>query len=334
MNAKVTKELKELRDAVNQASEHTKRQFETIDTSNLLTTLFSLLLGLGIAYWLKISLYWIPASFVIMYLWGLKGFSDSKKSFSPKKVEEAIQIKSIVSKEQINHGIEWLLKNVENFAKATTIVYGISFFVLLAISTGWVKTETHISILVPILACLIYLPTPFLINNTKKFFQKSIGESFDFLGRVKTFFGSGVLSVLLGILFILFVLFYILGVLLLPAWAFIITFVFIKEWLFFVIILIVQLFVIMVLSSYFSGMTVKRELSNAMTNFSDINYQINNILLKGECAEQDVKNLKRLYQTAKHFDLLIDDSFKFVNIYYLIMNRVYIKEITVHEESK
>lgn len=32
-----------------------------------------------------------------------------------------------------------------------------------------------------------------------------------------------------------------------------------------------------------------------------------------------------LYLTAKQYDILVDDSLKFVNFYYLLMHRVYLK---------
>ncbi len=57
-----------------------------------------------------------------------------------------------------------------------------------------------------------------------------------------------------------------------------------------------------------------------------IHYQINDLILSKDIKEDIVENLKMLYLTAKQYDIFVDDSLKFVNYYYLLMHRVYLKK--------
>jgi hypothetical protein len=80
---------------------------------------------------------------------------------------------------------------------------------------------------------------------------------------------------------------------------------------------------LLLFASYFSAISAKKELVNTITNFADLNYIINSMIIKNDINPNEFENLKRLYLSAKQFDLLIDDSFKFVIFYMLTIHRVY-----------
>lgn len=331
MNSKLIKELNNLNESVNHASEHTQRQITNVDTSSLITIVVSLLVGLGLSIWLQIAVYWIPASFLIMTLWGIKGFFTSKKSFNKEKIDYALTVKEKITKEQMSHGIDWFLKNITNFAIATAIVYSITFFIILAIQQEWIHYPYYFNFTIPLIACVLYLPTPFLLKKTKHNLEKIMSFSFGFLSEKKEKQPNAFLK-FLRVLKGFFVVFYFLGILTLPIWSLIKTFGLVDDWLLFTLVVILQIFILMVLSSYFSGLNVKRELANSLTHFADLNHRINMFILKDECTEEDIKILKKLYATAKPFDYMVDDSFKFINIYYLTINQVYINSISSKNE--
>ena len=101
--ANAKEKLIELRNAVSQSAQLTKTQIDAINFQNPLAVVISLAVSLGLVYWLKIAIYWIPASFLIMYLWGLKGLASSKKSFDTEKVEQTIEIKKTLKAVYKNH---------------------------------------------------------------------------------------------------------------------------------------------------------------------------------------------------------------------------------------
>ena len=317
----------ELRNAVNESAQLTKNQVDSIKFQNPLTILVSVTISLGLVYWLKIAVYWIPASFLIMYLWGLKGLTSSKKSFDPDKVEKSIEIKKVLKQEQISHGVDWFFTNLSNFAKATAIIYGVSLFILLAINQNWIESTKEVPMLWPILSMIIYLPLPFLLNRTNKFIKNILHEPFQFLEIVRDSFGRKGLSFVLGILKAVFIVVVILGSILAPIVALFQTLGLVQDWLFFAIVVIVQFISIMIISSYYSSQTASKHLTNTLTNYADINYQITHLLLYEKGDEIQYKNLRRMYLTAKPYDLLIDDSMQFLQFYYLIMNRTYVNAI-------
>ena len=319
--------FRELKNAVNESAQLTKNQLDSITFQNPLISLISLLISIGIVYWLKVAIYWIPASFLIMYLWGLKGLTSSKKSFETEKVEKSIQIKKILKKEQISHSVDWFFLNISNFAKSTAIIYGISLFILLAISQKGIETNQDVRMLWPLLAMVIYLLLPFLLTRISNFIKNAIDGPFEILEAIKNTFGKNTLSFVLEILKIIFIILVILGSILAPVIALIQTIGFVQDWLFFVWVLVLQFSSIMILSSYFSSLTASRQLSNTLTNYADINYQISHLLLYKKEDAQKYIQLRRLYFTAKPYDLLIDDSMQYIHFYYLIINRTYLNEI-------
>lgn len=328
------KEFIELRDAVNESAQLTKNQLESIKFQSPLAIVSSLGISFGLVYWLKIAIYWIPASFLIMYLWGLKGLASSKKSFEPENVEKSIQIKKVLKQEQINHGVDWFFLNLSNFAKATAIIYGVSLFILIAINQRWIDANQEISMWWPVFALLVYLPVPFLLDRTKNFIKNSLNNQFEFIESVRETFGKSGLSIVLGILKIIFIVILILGVILAPLVALFQTIGFIQDWLFFALVVILQFISIMILSSYYSGLTASRQLANTLTNYADINYQINYLIINKKEDEQQYSRLKRMYLTAKPYDILIDDSIQFLQFYYLIMNRTFMAEIAEDFSNK
>lgn len=92
------------------------------------------------------------------------------------------------------------------------------------------------------------------------------------------------------------------------------------------LVLLLQFIAIAIISSYFSSLTAKKELANTLTNFADIDYQINRLIIRNKADTENVKSLTKMYLTAKKYDILTDDYFKFVNFYYLLMNRTYLAE--------
>ncbi len=320
---KIKNELIELRNAVNDSAQLTNNQLSAIKFDNPLIVIISLGISVGLAYWLRVAIYWVPASFLIMYLWSLKGLVSSQNSFKPEQAERSLGLKKLIKPKQINLAMDCFMLNLSSFAKATAIIYGVSLFILLAINQTWIESTTKLPILWPILSMIIYLPLPFLLKGTSNFLKKIINQPWDVIDKVKKNFGMSGLNIFLGILRIVFIIVVIIGSLLAPVIALIQTLGLIDDWLFFAIVVISQFVSIIIISSYYSKLTVSKQLSNAMTNYADINYQINYLLLYKKADEQKLKQLKRLYLLAKPFEIEIDNSMQFIQFYALIINRTF-----------
>jgi len=93
---------------------------------------------------------------------------------------------------------------------------------------------------------------------------------------------------------------------LLPIIALYLSLSLVTQWLFLLLVLLLQILIGVLFSSYFSSISAKKELSNSLTNFSDINDQINSLIINKDYEEEKYERLKKLYSTAKLFDLVID----------------------------
>lgn len=318
--------LKELRDAVNQSSEHTQRQLQNIQSNIFFGFLLSIVFALGISYLLKIMLYWIPASFLLMYLWALYSFISNGGKFNRKQLDTNIEKYHKLEGIKFEIGISYIFKNISPLINGVSLIYAITLLVLILIANGAIVPNKSFSLIIPSVVAFMYIPIPFFIDNLERYIrQNSFNQSLTQLFELKqkeeaTQFKIFILA---AILFFLFV--YILIIIFLPLGALLKTYTIVEEILFLVLVLILQLSVIIMFGSYFSSLSAKRELSNTITNFADINYQINDAILSENITANEIERLKKMYLTAKQYELYIDSSLKFVHFYSLMMHRVYIK---------
>ncbi len=71
----------------------------------------------------------------------------------------------------------------------------------------------------------------------------------------------------------------VLGTFILPIIALVQTINLIDDWLVFILVVLLQFVSIMLILNYYSSMTANKFLTNSLTDYADLNYQINHILL-------------------------------------------------------
>lgn len=163
-------QLKELREAINQSSDHTKKQVESIETNLYIGAILSLIFTFGLSYIFQIFVYWIPSGFILFLIWALISlFKSSKTTLDSERSKERIIVKIDTSK--FFHGLVFLIKNIMPFAKATSLIYGISFILIVILKPDWLDFNNLYSI-IPLITCLIWLPAPFYLDNLIASFKK------------------------------------------------------------------------------------------------------------------------------------------------------------------
>ena len=172
INDNLILQFKELRNAVNQSSEHTKRQIDTIDPNPFLGGVISIIAVLGISYLLQIFVYWIPTGFVLLLLLSLKSLKPVFRPLKKERVESTLEMVEKVEKSQMLHGVKWIFRNLDPIIKSLAIIYAISFFIILAINNGWINVKEKFNVIIPLITCLLYIITPFSVDNLAEFFNK------------------------------------------------------------------------------------------------------------------------------------------------------------------
>lgn len=317
-------DLKQFSEMVNTSSQHVKRELESIDTKLALGSIISFFLAIGLSAIFELLQYWAASSFLIMYIWSIRSIVKTKKP-NIRDMESTQQKLKDLGTAKARLGFEWLFFNLSSVIKSVSSIYVVTFLFYILVITGVLTFQRPVPIIIPLITTIVYGLSPFFLDRSIPFFteghyMKSMEKSLS-LKKPKLIIAGMILGVSLLLLLMLF----------LPIWAFIdaISFIFpltLKSILF-VVVLIIQLFLIAVLSSYFSSILAKKELTNTLTNYANINDRINALIIKGNIDENIVSELQNSYLTAKKYDVFIDDYFKFVNFYFLRMNRTYLENI-------
>lgn len=333
MNVEYIKQLKLINNAVNETSEHTLKQINSIDSNFYIGGLISLIFSFGLSYVLNITIYWVIASFVIMILSGSGSLLSSLKKHIKNKgvkfdIDESLKIIKEVSQNKYVIMLESYVRNLSPSLKATAIIYSISAIILLLIGSNLLGGYQTVSIIVPFISILVYLPFLLIVEKLPNALKESNKEdSTNFIKDLKNRLGKKGASKLFERIDILFEVITFILYLLMPVWSFVILFSFIDNWFLLIVVIILQLIMHISFASYFSAIQAKKELTSALTNLADINGLINRALIKNlRISKKDIEFVKKMFFSAKRYELFINDSMKFVNFYILLNNRVYLSE--------
>jgi hypothetical protein len=329
----VIAELKELREAVVSASEHTKRQLESVDSSLLAKSLFAIAISLGISFLLKIALYWIPVSLLVMPLWGLFSLKTILRPFQKKQIRKAQEAKQKLGDKQLNYGFAWLFENIAPMVKGLSMIYVGAFLVFIGVLAGIIHFEEELPKVVPLVTISIYLLSPLSLpsiigysekigfgKNLETFFSMSDKNSLS-IGRM-LLFGGITMTVVLLLAFMIFGL---------PIWSLLmVQNIFLpfstESWLL-ILVFFFQLVTVAMFSSYFSSLSARKELTNTLTNLASIDYQISGLILDKNIKEEAVLELKNLFLTAKRYELVISNYLLFFPYYFLAMSKEHIRQV-------
>lgn len=326
-------ELRELREAVVSASEHTKRQLESVDSSLLAKSLFSIVISLGISFLLKIAIYWIPVSLLMMPLWGLFSIKPMLRPFQKKQMKKAQEAMQEIGDKQLNYGFAWLFGNLAPMVKGLAMIYVGTFLVFIGVLVGIIPFEEELPKAVPLVTITIYLLSPLSLTNIIGYserigFGKHLETFFSMSGRSSLSIGRMLLFGCVIVTVVLLLGFMIFG---LPIWSLwtvrniFLPFSTESWWL--ILLLLLQLVTLAVSSSYFSSLSARKELTNTLTNLASIDYQISGLLLGKNIKDESVLELKSLFFAAKRYELVISDYFLFFPYYFLAMSKEHIRQV-------
>lgn len=318
--------LSDLKFMINESFDHTSRQLQNIDKNLLFGSFISIFIALGVSWQLTIIAYWIPASFLLMYLWGIWALITTKKTIKSDNVEQAVENVKRVTEKDFSFYLRMLLDNLKPIVLSVCVIYVITIALLFLVETGLIITANPYSIAIPVIAALIFIIPALSFDSLIKNFEQMALFGFRFLAHYADRdqdsheWSTGVSSVTSLVLTCLYLPF--LGIL--PLCAFFIT-VGSKINIYLVFVLFLQIITIAILTSYFSSVFVKKELTNALTNYADLIGLINGMIINNEYDEETAKRLSKIYLTSKNYDFMIVDTLKFVNWYLLIPNRANLK---------
>jgi hypothetical protein len=285
-------------------------QLQSIDSS-LLNAFISLIITSFLSKQYGLLLYWIPTSFLLM--WIVLVFSLIMSQVRTRSMSEDMRKNKVKLSEK---GLFLLLLRFKNTAplfKTIAVIFFVSF-VSLVIKDQLIKQKMDIPVVVPVVSCLLFFSLS--IINTKV-----IG---DIENNKKQF-----LSVKLGTKRWLFIMFYSVvfvgSLLVLPicslyllrgiySWSTILSPL---------LVLILQIITTITFMNYFSSMSIKKEMTIALSRYSEIQQRIDYATMNNSMSNTDYSKIQESFEIAKMYNFTSDDSL-LVNFYSLVPSPSYL----------
>ena len=325
MPTSLSKELALLRDAATQTSEHTEKQLKSID-SNLPITLITLLANLGLTSYFKIlAIYWIPTSFFLFSIWTIYSiFKNSLPVLRKGTIEDLGKAYDKYGSRTMNYGYKWIFEAALPLIKAIGVMFLVTFVGLLLIATGVIPTIDTIHLLYPMIISLCFILSVLPQGGAARFSGE--GGFYNSYTSLEPIMHRKIVKIILKAISIIFPLLMIA----IPLSALVLTIPLIlpisNESLYVILVVFLQFLLIAVSGSFFSALSVKKELNNTITNLATITDQISGLLLTKTVTKEKIEKLKQQYNSAKIYDLKVVD-FKLLNYYSLEMRKVYLEKL-------
>ena len=323
-----------LQNSVKDSLEETKTQLGSItDFGSILISIVLAGITISTAIWLKILYYWIPASFLYIIFWiVIFGLVVMK---SPLTIFEKDYLRKM--------NLE-ALKNGTAASYSMVVIYIISLIPLILIALKIINTNTNFSFIIPLIA------TSFTIILGAVSPDKSIKftEGGMFQEYYKMYKASGAarnknremleseelrdykeVNRRVGSYFLFAV---IIGIFL-YVWAFIESLKLVTSIPYVLLFTVIALIISVLLQKHFSTQDAKRELSTTVENLSLINDQINRLRLNKNFKTGEYEKLKKLFLTARKYDIILVNPLKIVQTYHFHINKEYFENTYPKDEK-
>jgi len=210
-------------------------------------------------------------------------------------------------------------KNAAPLFKTIGVIFFVSFLALVLKEIGTIGSGIDYPPLVPIISSLVFLSLPILNNKAIGILEKNIKLDLAKLGCLGWFF-----------IFIYVMVYIIGGLFVLPTWSLVVLkTLYVKDMgAVFSILVVVFLQVITALAfmNYFSAMSVKKEITQALNRLSNIHQRISEAMLTQKANDEILCEVKESYLKSKPYDISADDSL-LVNFYSLVPNPAYLSRL-------
>lgn len=345
----MAKSITDLRNSVNESAQIISNQLQGVE-SNLLGAFIAVIAAAFISNALGIIEYWAPASFILMWIIMINSFV---RSYIPplfrKRDRPEWTLRNWVSTSQLSKWVsisQFLkelfkqlfsernvflfitrCKNLVPILRAIGIIFFICFISLVMLAKGTIGTSSGISITIPIITSLFLILLPILWHVALPKIEKSeLKTAFSKIGEIGRF---SLFGMLFGIFF--WILFTSFAVLVLPIWSLVklspmyeYNLSALGSW--FIVLILVSV-TALTLMNYFSASMVRKEMTIALYNLSNILNRINNEVALNQTVNEELCNeLESDYVKAKRYEISADDTLM-VNFYSLALNKTYLSTL-------
>lgn len=313
-------QMEELRGRVDTSINNTNGEIGQIDTS-VLIGIVSLIAVLGLLSWLQILQYWIPASFLLFFVWIVWSVINSQ--LHRKRNNKEVRMTQVRIAPQL--ALLHIGKNLSPMTKAQGLIYVITAIAIVLFATNTLKGNSF-PILLPIITALLLVFPALIADKIANLFNN---ENYSLTSKILNLKEQSEPKPIskLAIIFIVLLPIIILAEAILTYYAFWETYILAQNLIYLLIVTVLQLVLIISYSRYFGATSAKVALSNSISRYTKLGSKIDELLLEEDYTMEDYEKLKNSYFSAKPFDLYVDRSFIFIEFYTLQPNALYSKYV-------
>ena len=283
--SEITDNYSQISKDIEQSSNLIGVQLQSVDSS-LLDAFISVIVTSFLSKEFGLLLYWIPVSFFLMWILLMFSFIWSqiqgrKVQLEPKKVKQ----NSPWSSEQ---GLFLLLASFKNalpFFKTIGVIFFVSFLSLVIKQLNVIGKGVNYSPVLPVISTLLFFSLPILNNKAISDLEKN---------RVRL--GSMKLTKLNWIIIFFYIFVYVGALLVMPVLSLIaLKSVYITSpsvILPILLVIFLQIIAAITFMNYFSAMSVKKEMTLALSRLSTIQHHINDTILNATYNKANYTLLK------------------------------------------
>lgn len=322
--------FKELKNNAQQTSQVIGAQLQSIESS-LLGAFISILISAFISEEFGLLIFWIPASFLLMWLLLMHSLF---KSLIPRSLIPLIRRRNRTEQNgnvqiaELSSDVDKFLittwfKNSTPLFKSIGVLFFVSFLSLVLYEIDLIGEDITFCITIPLISSLLFMSLPILIKTVIANLEKSESKlDFTKIGCLGLFLISVIALV------------YTLVLLVFPILSFVILHPIyiggLPSILSILVVIIFQVIVALLFMNYFSASLVRKEMSIALFNLSNIQSHIEDLLSKQNISQnisdEIYQELRREYTKAKRYNMTTDDTL-LVNYYSIIPNPTYLSEL-------
>jgi hypothetical protein len=323
-------ELKQLGEAVEAASEQMQGQLNNIGHIWLPVSLASLMGAIGLQASFHVLLLWVPTSFILWVLFCIWSGFNQLRGVRTANNDALLRRYAKLSNKRRTIGLETVVKRLIPLSQAGATVYVISAGILVLAKAGIINSPENHSVWMPLavdlLLAALFLGGPILYRRLG---VSKLDEAVNVLRNRTT-----LLNLVQTHLILVCGIFLIFGALVvfvyfgLPIWSLITTWGLYHSsanWYTVVLVLTLQVLSFVLLSGYLTQQSARTELTNNVTNLSNISLRINQMAGSHPISVIDIRNLKRQYYEAIKYRFIQERVFGFIPVYMPVLNEAYVR---------
>lgn len=325
------KKIQELKNDIEQRAQLISYQLQGIE-SNLLGAFVSVIGSALIANALGLLKYWLPASFILIWL---VLFSSLVMSYIPlfrkKQREVVFKATKVIQESRTLDFLSRLnlfmlttrIKNSLSLFRTVGVIFVVSFLSIITHKLGYIDIDDDFPIVLPLITSLLFISLQILSYRAISLFDRTDleikNEKIGCRGLMITVF---------------YTICFIMAVLVLPVMSLVVLHpiytISIDTLMALILVMFLQVITTLVFMNYFSASLARKELTIALFNLSKILERINELNTIGDIGEEIYEELHSDYIKAKRYEVVADDSL-LINYYSLVPNFTYISSIKKHE---